>query len=1411
MEHQTHIPRFSRSDTPMGMLGLRVLIVSTMMLLISCADDKSDDPGPFCGDGVKQANEQCDDGNRIDGDECTNTCNLPRCGDMIVQTATEACDDGNFSNNDNCTNACQLATCGDGFVRSGLEACDDGNTVNGDQCTNRCALPSCGDGVLQPGEVCDDGNQDNTDACLNTCLAAYCGDGFVQQGVEACDDGNFSNNDACLITCVTASCGDGFVQQGVESCDDGNVMDGDSCSSQCAPDTCGDGIVQEGEVCDDGNTVNSDGCLSNCQPARCGDGEVRQGVEECDDGNLLNGDRCTDTCRIPTCGDGIVQSPELCDDGNASNTDGCLITCTPASCGDGYLQAGELCDDGNAADNDACLSNCMPATCGDGMVWGGVESCDDGNTDNTDTCNDRCEITMCGDGIVQANERCDDGNLDNTDGCLITCEPYDWCQAFELVSTTPARACSESVPSEMVLTASGNGFVEIEGTGPTVTWDGVEVNAAVSGCTPITGVMTNARSCTELTVTLPDLGASPDNIGDYSINIVNPVTQPCSASVRFSIAATPSVVSATPDILCEDADTTLDITGTGFATGTAFTLIQQGTGSEYTATLTNVADGTHAQATWSPGLPAGQFDLQVSNGAGCGATLANAVMVNPKPFVYFVDPYTMYNGISLQAVVYTSGISDNVTQLRVYPETDPDAAIEPTFTYDGEQRIQAVIPQDLAPGSYVVEVTDALGCSNSLDGALEIVAETALEMDRVELPFGWTDDRTGINIYAPDTPSAGMENFAATPRFFLNPAATGTDTLASELHSTAYVSPTRVSAVVPAGLPTGMYDLVAINPDGAVGLLEDAFEVTAEAPPVIDELSPTSLVNQDTHILTIVGSGFREPVFSTSCLQPDDSFVSLIGTISTSSETQIEVSVDFDSQVIADGSVCIVRITNSDGTYVDFSALGITNPSLNLESFTATTALNLARRAPCSAWGEPADGARFVYAIGGDDGTTQDSVADTYYDTLEMAAIDPYGELDAWTTLTYTLPEPRSFMSCTTIGRYVYVLGGNGGNGAEATFWRASVLSPDDAPKVSGVNLNLDSAATMQFEPGRYSYRISAVMAADYSDNPGGETLPSDSFMIQIPDISEEVGIILNWTEVADAVAYRVYRTAAANQPGGSELLLAEVAAPNRSYTDDGSVLPVGSGPLPLGAPGNFSALPGMNTAREGFALATAVDPADTDTMYIYAMGGRDDSGTALNSVEYITVALQSGGAQQLGAAWTTGASDIGTPRWQLSAFVADSVTASRIVPAGETWIYAGGGVVANPAGTLEPEVVALKVEAGGALGEVAEDRWDVGSMQPYRAGYAAIVFNDQLFAFGGANATANKEGSSVEMCLDDTGICLGGAPEPADLANWNSIGLDLVDERYLLSSVGVSPFVFLVGGIDENWVPLATTEKTLW
>ncbi|MBK8259439.1 MAG: DUF4215 domain-containing protein [Polyangiaceae bacterium] len=246
-------------------------------------DEKASDPALL--------DEECDDGNLVDNDDCTNACRLPRCHDGIVQEGNgEECEDGDDA-----------------------DSGQDVPQVDTDGCTFDCKLNICGDGTPYQGvEECDDGNLSNTDDCLETCLLATCGDGFVHlttlkdppDGVlEDCDDANDDSTDNCTVVCKKPACGDGFVQ-GAEECDDGNENDNDSCPSSCTVPICGDGFVDAAtEECDDGNTNNADACKNDCTEAACGDGVLQVGVEECDDSNLVAGDFCSPICNKECFGD----------------------------------------------------------------------------------------------------------------------------------------------------------------------------------------------------------------------------------------------------------------------------------------------------------------------------------------------------------------------------------------------------------------------------------------------------------------------------------------------------------------------------------------------------------------------------------------------------------------------------------------------------------------------------------------------------------------------------------------------------------------------------------------------------------------------------------------------------------------------------------------------------------------------------------------------------------------------------------------------------------------------------------------------------------------------------------------------------------------------------------------------------
>lgn len=126
-----------------------------------------------CGDGIRDDEEKCEDGNTANGDGCSSTC--------LVESGY-SCSGGYFNGKDTCT-----SKCGDGIVPTG--GCDDGNTVSGDGCSSQCKI--------ETGYTCT--------GSPSTCKPT-CGDSR-RVGTEACDDGNTVSNDGCSSTCTTIETG----------------------------------------------------------------------------------------------------------------------------------------------------------------------------------------------------------------------------------------------------------------------------------------------------------------------------------------------------------------------------------------------------------------------------------------------------------------------------------------------------------------------------------------------------------------------------------------------------------------------------------------------------------------------------------------------------------------------------------------------------------------------------------------------------------------------------------------------------------------------------------------------------------------------------------------------------------------------------------------------------------------------------------------------------------------------------------------------------------------------------------------------------------------------------------------------------------------------------------------------------
>jgi hypothetical protein len=789
-------------------------------------------------------------------------------------------------------------------------------------------------------------------------------------------------------------------------------------------------------------------------------------------------------------------------------------------------------------------------------------------------------------------------------------------------------------------------------------------------------------------------------------------------------------------------------------------------------------------------LAPGNYDVTVSNGPGCSATLPNAVVVLKNPSVFFVDPQVVYNGIDLQVIIYVSGINGgNVSSVGIRPTGSNLPLTNLMFVFNPAKphQIQAVVPKGLAPGSWDVVVVDAASCTGSLAGAFTITNLVDLALTGINPPFGWTQTRTGVTLSAQVPPPPGKTAFQSGASVYLNPVAGG---LATALGSVAFFDPSQLSALVPPGLPVGIYDVVVVNPDGTVGLLLNGFKVTANPPPVIDFISPGSLPNSSPQPLTLVGSGFVAGVtVGLSCLDPANALSPYATGVGAVQPTQVDVTVP--AGIVA-GSACVLRATNPDGSYGEFSALGITNPAENLLAPTPNTSMGTARRAPAVTYGRATSAARFIYAIGGDNG------AGAALSSVEVAPLTPFGILGNWRPLPTSLPAGRTLAAVHTVGKFIYLVGGNSGAGAVNTVLRAQVLDPTEAPQITDVSLDTNAVG---LGAGIRYYRVAAVMGAADPSNPNGETLTGDPQPVKIPaGLPLNIQTTLTWSAVPGAAQYRVYRSSAPNLPAGNEELLAVVAAPITTYLDTGLAT---SPPVPrrIGDLGSWAAMPNLNAAREGLGLGVARDPVAAGTYHLYALLGRTAGQALLTSYEFLSITVAANGSQITSPTWTASANAVTTGRWQLGAYSVDR-RATIQVGANETWIYAGGGANANVSGTLT-NVDAAIVQPGGALGV-----WVQTDAMSGRAGYGFAAAANQLFAFGGAGAAPSVGGISAQIC-GPTNPC-GGAPnDPPDLKNWNA-GISLSTPRYLMGSTVESARIFIVGG-DTGAGASTSVESTVW
>jgi len=254
----------------------------------------------LCGNGLLDYGEECDDGNNIDGDGCSSSCefeSVPR----LCPPGTTLCEDGTCSiecrETDEDYSECDYdgtceedegCTCSDcdgvrDSCRTGLICyIEDSYCCNPEVdgiCNPYCAFSDpdcgardseCGNGYREFGEECDDGNTEPDDGCSATCQYEIISEEPCPEGTALCNDGTCSIN--CFATddgyddCSDSSCCDTglYFSQIDNACCDTDTSDG-FCHPYCAfsdPDCDNDGPESSVTI---GRCTYTDGSGDDCE------------------------------------------------------------------------------------------------------------------------------------------------------------------------------------------------------------------------------------------------------------------------------------------------------------------------------------------------------------------------------------------------------------------------------------------------------------------------------------------------------------------------------------------------------------------------------------------------------------------------------------------------------------------------------------------------------------------------------------------------------------------------------------------------------------------------------------------------------------------------------------------------------------------------------------------------------------------------------------------------------------------------------------------------------------------------------------------------------------------------------------------------------------------------------------------
>lgn len=426
---------------------------------------------------------------------------------------------------------------------------------------------------------------------------------------------------------------------------------------------------------------------------------------------------------------------------------------------------------------------------------------------------------------------------------------------------------------------------------------------------------------------------------------------------------------------------------------------------------------------------------------------------------------------------------------------------------------------------------------------------------------------------------------------------------------------------------------------------------------------------------------------------------------------------------------------NGGGDYTWASVITIAGTSTVTGGWTATSSIGY------GAVTEPGTAAYngYLYALGGE--------GNTLYNTVQYAAINSNGTIGTWQT-TASFATPRRGFGVVAYEGYLYVLGGR--DTTNSVLLSDVQYAPINSDGSVGAWKTTTSLPTMRQRQGSVAYN-------GYMYSIGGEDSGGSLQEVDYAPINAN-GTLGTWTNTSalttarsmpGSVVYNGYLYAVGGAGGGSALSTVEYAPIN----GDGSV-------------GTWKTTSSMTTTRQNHQAVVY-------NGYIYAIGGQNNSGTNLSSVEYAQLNVNG---------------SVGT--WQTTTNL-PAARQGMAATAYNGYLYSLGGY--NGSNSLS-EVDYAKINPAGVTSSFASATSLPSTYAVTNA--CSVVVNGNLYVLGGSHA------GSAQTTVYTTGINNDGT-----LGGWATT-TPLPTALYSEGCATANGYIYTVGGytgsIGITWINYA-------